>query len=274
VELFFLALLVAVVLGMVLSFFLSLTLFHPHARPGSIVARSDRRSAATGWLFAAGLFVPPLAIVAMLVLLAIDGRAWLASLRAALRQRRDQPPRDVVDFGLGHDWVLEPSPSVPYRASAGPVLGSLGSPRASAWAIAGNMARLGLAATATTLWFATWDCGPRPRHSEIAAARTALATARQATVIWRQGFPDAPCPTVDQLKAAKVLDVGFNSKDPWGNAIELTCDGAEIRARTAGPDRRLGTTDDIRIPSQERADETPPALAHRGTPAYIPNNPR
>jgi hypothetical protein len=250
VELFFLALLVTVVLGTVLSFFLSPTLFRPHARPGSIVERSDRRSAATGVLFAAGLFVPPLAIVAMLVLLAIDGRAWFASVCAALRQRRGRPPaRDVVDFGLGPDWVLEPSPSAPYRASAGPVLGSLGSPRASAWAIAGNMARLALAATATTLWFATWDCRPPLRRSDIGAARTALATARSATLVWRQDFPDAPCPTVDQLKAAKILDVGFSSKDPWGNPIELTCDGDEINARTAGPDRRLGTADDIRVPS-------------------------
>ncbi len=71
-----------------------------------------------------------------------------------------------------------------------------------------------------------------------------------------------------------MLDTGFSSKDAWGNPLLLTCEKGEIVGRTAGPDRKLGTADDLRVPSEERVDETPPALAHRATPAYTPSNPR
>jgi hypothetical protein len=249
----------------------------PRARPGTLVGHSDGRTAATRWLFLPGLLLPPLAIVAMLLLLALDGCAWLRAARAALRQRRRQPPAACgFDFGLGPDWTLEPSPIAPYRASAAPVLVARGSPRAAAWAIAGNMGRLLLAAIGATLWLGLWlgacVCVPVRNRPHAYRVRTALSTARSAAIIWRQDFPGR-CPTIDQLKAAKVLDTGFNAKDAWGNPIELTCDSDEIRARTAGPDRRLGTEDDILVPPPE-ADETSPALAHRATPAYTPSNPR
>jgi hypothetical protein len=234
-----------------LAYLLSRTVASPRARPGSIVAQSDWRNAATGWIFLSAFLLAPLSLLAIVVLLAIDMRAWIASTRAALRQRRGKPPvKSGVDFGLGPDWMLEPAPSIPYRASLGPVVGTFGSPRDGARAIAGNMGRLVLAAMGTSLWLALWDFGSRPCRHHIGSTRAALSTAHSATIIWRQDFPDGPCPTVDQLKALKILDTGFNSKDVWGNPILLTCEADDIVARSAGPDRRLGTDDDIRVPSQ------------------------
>jgi hypothetical protein len=224
----------------------------PRAAPGSIVAHSDGRSAAAGWLFPAGLIVPPLTLLAILLFLTLDGVAWLGAARAALRQRHGRPPsRTGVDFGLGPDWMLEASENVPYR-SASPVLAAWGSPRDAARAIGGNMGRLLVAAIVTTLWLGLWSscvCVPVPNRQHTEAVKTSLNTARSAAVIWLLDFPGR-CPTVDQLKAAKVIDTSFNAKDPWGNPIELVCEGDEVRARTAGPDRKPGTADDIRVPSQ------------------------
>jgi general secretion pathway protein G len=91
------------------------------------------------------------------------------------------------------------------------------------------------------------------KRANIGATKTACSTARSASVIWRQDYPNGECPTIDQLKQAKVLDTSFNSKDPWGGPIKLSCDADEIVCTSAGPDRKEGTEDDIRVPPADTA---------------------
>jgi general secretion pathway protein G len=91
------------------------------------------------------------------------------------------------------------------------------------------------------------------KKADIGAARTACGTARSATVIWEQDHPTGECPTIDQLRQSKVLDTGFNPKDPWGNPLKLSCDADEIVCTSAGPDRKEGTEDDIRVPPADTA---------------------
>jgi general secretion pathway protein G len=86
------------------------------------------------------------------------------------------------------------------------------------------------------------------KKANIGAAKTACGTARSATVIWNQDHPTGECPTIEQLKQSKVLDTGFNAKDPWGNPLKMSCDADEIVCTSAGPDRKEGTEDDIRVP--------------------------
>jgi general secretion pathway protein G len=86
------------------------------------------------------------------------------------------------------------------------------------------------------------------KTANIGAAKTACSTARSATLIWRSAHPSEDCPTIEQLKAEKVLDTGYNAKDAWGNPFKLACDADEIVCTTAGPDRKEGTEDDIRVP--------------------------
>jgi hypothetical protein len=95
----------------------------------------------------------------------------------------------------------------------------------------------------------------------IGATKTALSSARSATLIWLSEHPtliwlsehpsSSTCPTVDELKAARVLDPGFSSKDAWGMPLEIHCQGGEIYGRSAGPDRRWGTEDDLVVPSPD-----------------------
>jgi hypothetical protein len=63
--------------------------------------------------------------------------------------------------------------------------------------------------------------------------------------------PSEDCPTVDQLKAEKILDTGFSLKDPWGQPYKVSCDSDEITCTSPGPDRKEGTDDDVRRPKTD-----------------------
>ncbi len=86
------------------------------------------------------------------------------------------------------------------------------------------------------------------KRANEGAAKTACSTVRQATMQWKAVNPGSDCPTVQQLKTERDLDTGFNLKDPWGNPYQLACDSDEITCSSAGPDKKDGTEDDIRVP--------------------------
>ena len=90
-----------------------------------------------------------------------------------------------------------------------------------------------------------------PKKANVKLAQTACDNVRQQTTIWKSAHPSEDCPTVEQLKADKELDTGFNLKDPWGNLYKVSCDADEITCTTAGPDRKEGTDDDIRVPAPD-----------------------
>ncbi len=86
------------------------------------------------------------------------------------------------------------------------------------------------------------------KTADIGTTTTACNTARSATAMWRSSHPGDDCPTIDQLKKEKFLGSDFAVKDPWNNAIKLTCESDEVTCTTAGPDRKEGTDDDIHVP--------------------------
>jgi hypothetical protein len=223
------------------------------ARARSVVDWSDRRAILGAFVLLAAnggteLWGLALAMATFAALLLKDCHSWAVAALAARRQASDvRSPQTDIDYGVGADWTMPALPSDPYRASAHPIVASLGSPSEAARALRGNVTSLLLLAAASTC-FETCACiCVVPRHtSYIAGAKTQLNTVRSATLVWRSGHPE--CPSIAQLKADSILDSSFNDKDPWGNLIELTCESDEIIARTAGPDRKKGTDDDIQIP--------------------------
>jgi general secretion pathway protein G len=58
---------------------------------------------------------------------------------------------------------------------------------------------------------------------------------------------DATCPTIEQLVAQQVLR--DTPKDPWGTLIELRCPSEHgkdpVDVISAGPDKKVGTADDL-----------------------------
>jgi general secretion pathway protein G len=89
------------------------------------------------------------------------------------------------------------------------------------------------------------------KRASIGVAQTACNSIRNAAIQWKAIHPGEDCPLVDQLKKEKILDTGFNLKDPWNTSYKLGCDVDEITCTSAGPDRKEGTEDDIHVPQAE-----------------------
>jgi general secretion pathway protein G len=86
------------------------------------------------------------------------------------------------------------------------------------------------------------------KTADIGTTTTACNTARSATTMWKSAHPSEDCPSIDDLKKEKFLGSDFNSKDPWGGPMKLSCDSDEVTCTSAGPDRKEGTDDDIKVP--------------------------
>jgi general secretion pathway protein G len=53
------------------------------------------------------------------------------------------------------------------------------------------------------------------------------------------------CPTVEELVSNKILKGTSNTKDAWDNDFVIECDQDGAVARSAGPDKQMGSEDDI-----------------------------
>lgn len=91
------------------------------------------------------------------------------------------------------------------------------------------------------------------KSANLKLAKTACNTIRDATIQWKAIHSGEDCPTIDQLKKEKILDTGFNVKDPWNMNFKLACDSDEINCTSTGPDRKEGTEDDIHVPQLDTA---------------------
>ncbi|MCK5941385.1 MAG: hypothetical protein KAI24_05395 [Planctomycetes bacterium] len=110
-------------------------------------------------------------------------------------------------------------------------------------------------------WLQAWDC---TRRSDPGVAIDEVANRRKAKIellklakvgaFWRQAHGDDAAPPQDlaaiaalQHEGAKVYDGPF--EDPWGTAYRVENRTGKQRwvARSAGPDKRWGSKDDLRM---------------------------
>jgi general secretion pathway protein G len=89
-------------------------------------------------------------------------------------------------------------------------------------------------------------------RSRSDTALLAAQSFRTATSSWRLSTRTDDCPTPTRLIEDKMLDRGASTKDPWGNEFAIACDDGGVTVSSAGPDRRLGTTDDIIAPPETK----------------------
>jgi hypothetical protein len=106
----------------------------------------------------------------------------------------------------------------------------------------------GTVLTWSTAWIGfTTAFQPTCRRPKLSTAKMRVKAAREAVTQYMIETPRCPH-GVDELVAGKYLDKG-NAKDPWGSEMELICPGNQDTAgadvRSPGPDRRLGTADDV-----------------------------
>jgi hypothetical protein len=234
--------------------------------------------------------VPLLAAVLVggILLVVAGGAAWDAAVLVGLgidvvRRRRGRGPIHVgVDYGSGKDIWFETAPAEdPYRSQDERRLLARGDPAAAARRVGGALAmRLAVVTAVMTALALASLRSTRCHHNCRGSARTACNTIRQATQMWKAVNPEKGCPTLEALKADRVLDTGFNLRDPWGGKYQLRCVDDEIVCMSAGPDRKRGTDDDVVVPDGERDGAAPddaPAVLHSQRPALerdVPPAPR
>ncbi len=89
---------------------------------------------------------------------------------------------------------------------------------------------------------------PKYRDAQKTTAETGARVIRQAVQSWQATNNEVACPTVSQLVQEKQLDPGANTNDPWGTPYVLNCSEDDVTVISAGPDKKKGTKDDLRVP--------------------------
>ena len=85
-------------------------------------------------------------------------------------------------------------------------------------------------------------------EAQIKTTETNARSVRQAVEAWRMSTGSAECPSFEELMAAGTLDKGSARHDAWGEAWQVECVDSDVTVTSPGPDRQLGTEDDIRAP--------------------------
>lgn len=95
-------------------------------------------------------------------------------------------------------------------------------------------------------------------QANVMEAENNADATRRLTELWREMNESDDCPNVDTLVKDQFLDDDLR-RDPWGVAFQVSCEGSLVTVASGGPDKKLGTTDDIvvknPVPDAEPAPE-------------------
>lgn len=89
---------------------------------------------------------------------------------------------------------------------------------------------------------------PKFKEAQKKTAETGARVIRSAIQDWQRVNNESSCPTISQLVQEKHIDSAANTDDPWGQAYLLNCSDDDVIVTSAGPDKKKGTADDIRVP--------------------------
>jgi general secretion pathway protein G len=96
-------------------------------------------------------------------------------------------------------------------------------------------------------------------RARIQTSRESARVIRGAVTSYRMNHGGDECPSVDVLVASQEIDRASKTIDAWDKPFVIECDErGEATVVSAGPDKRVGTPDDIRVP------EPPKPVAHGG----------
>ncbi len=84
---------------------------------------------------------------------------------------------------------------------------------------------------------------PTIQKARIKSTRNDAKAITSAAVLYMSDTDG--CPTVQDLLEEKILDKNKSTKDAWDNDFSIECDEDGPVAISAGPDKQMGTDDDI-----------------------------
>lgn len=94
---------------------------------------------------------------------------------------------------------------------------------------------------------------PKFKEAQIKSAETGARVIRGAIQNWQRINNESTCPSMSQLIQEKELDSATNTADPWQQPYILSCTDDDVIVASAGPDKKKGTPDDIRVPKNAAA---------------------
>lgn len=94
-------------------------------------------------------------------------------------------------------------------------------------------------------------------HLERARVQTSRESARVirlAVTSYRLNHGGDECPSVDVLVASQEIDRASKTVDAWEKPFTIECDErGDATVVSAGPDKKAGTPDDIRVPEPPKS---------------------
>ena len=70
---------------------------------------------------------------------------------------------------------------------------------------------------------------------------------RGAVKAWWIDHDPGACPQLEELVSSGTMDRDSPRRDAWGESWRVECSEGDVTVLSSGPDRQLGTPDDIRI---------------------------
>ena len=113
--------------------------------------------------------------------------------------------------------------------------------------LAAGVGVIALVATASA-WFLSSSRAQKDSDTAVTSAQRVLNAAEE----WKktEGAEGSEgCPTLSQLQHERFLSREAPVEDPWGNRFKIQCSVEDLSVRSAGPDQKTGTSDDVRIPN-------------------------
>jgi general secretion pathway protein G len=90
---------------------------------------------------------------------------------------------------------------------------------------------------------------PIYKDSQKKAAKMNASELRKVAGQWRMTHVSEECPDFARLHADRLVDKESNAKDPWGSPYTIVCADDDITVFSPGPDKKIGTEDDIVAPT-------------------------
>jgi general secretion pathway protein G len=94
---------------------------------------------------------------------------------------------------------------------------------------------------------------PKLKKAQIDTTTTSARTLRQAAEQWRAEHASDQCPTPQMLMQEKAIDSASKITDAWDSPFKIICEDNETIVTSAGPDKKEGTADDIRVPEAPKS---------------------
>ena len=86
-------------------------------------------------------------------------------------------------------------------------------------------------------------------RARIQTSRESARVLRNAVSSYRMTRAGEECPSVEMLVAAQEIDSASKQVDAWERPFGIECDErGGVTVVSGGPDKKIGTPDDIRVP--------------------------